>query len=462
MPFKTSESLDMVAMMQLEVRHDRFVVSSMGSLEAGAVELALRRPRCRTTTRRAGMCSAERAGRFPRHGIHVLRLGACVGGRQRRVRFAFGRSEPRSIRQPNAVRRRAPRAYLQSWTSSRARIRLVSAPVARSPLPSSPDATESQEAIPRRSKLGMRSWIGDVTRIDSAAQAFDASIVVVLRWRDPKLAHDGPGAKQFALDDIWHPGLVIANETGEASRSLPEAADVAPDGTAVYRQRIVGTFSQALNLRSFPFDEDTFRIQFVAPSHGPEAIRFVADERAVALGLEHGVQLGRTLTLQDWRVTTPTSNVQPFHPTPHLALAGFNVEFRAARQTHHFVIKVIIPLILIVAMSWSVFWIEPIDANTADGCGGHRDAHADCLPVCHRLRRAEAPLPHTSGRVCPDEFASGFPLAHRGVVVTRLANLDRTELARAIDKRCRWIFPALFTLGTFATLSGWVGGPGPA
>ncbi|HYJ04941.1 MAG TPA: hypothetical protein VEX43_07390, partial [Chthoniobacterales bacterium] len=108
-----------------------------------------------------------------------------------------------------------------------------------SPLPPTPPRPEA-EAGP--TKVSYAVWIGDITQIDSVAQTFSANLVLLLRWRDPQLAHDGPGTKQFSLDSIWHPRIVIANEAGEVERSLPEIADVAPNGTAIYRQRLIGSF----------------------------------------------------------------------------------------------------------------------------------------------------------------------------------------------------------------------------
>lgn len=310
-------------------------------------------------------------------------------------------------------------------------------------------------------KVGYTVWIGDITRIDSATQTFAANFVVALRWHDPKLAHDGPGAKQFALDDVWHPQFLIENETDESLRSLPEVVEAAPDGTAVYRQRVVGTFSQSLNLRAFPFDSDTFRLEFVVPGAQPEDIEFAPDATAVSMGMRDGVGLADKLTLQDWRVTSATSKVQPFPATPRLNLAGFKIEFQAQRLSQHFVIKVIIPLILIVMMSWAVFWIEPDDANTQMAVAvtamltliAYRFAIDSDVPELPYLTRMDAFVLMSSLLV----FISLIEV----LVTTKLASRGRTELARAVDRRCRWIFPALFAAGTVATLSGWIGGQGP-
>src|SRR6476620_3311902 len=121
-------------------------------------------------------------------------------------------------------------------------------------------------------------WIVDISNIDSAQQNFTADIAIVLRWKDARLAHTGTGAVHDALDQIWTPRVSIANETSSVVRKLPESAEVEPDGTVIYRQRYVGSFTQSLRLQSFPFDRQSFRIQFVAIRYRPNEVVFVADE----------------------------------------------------------------------------------------------------------------------------------------------------------------------------------------
>lgn len=304
-------------------------------------------------------------------------------------------------------------------------------------------------------------WLADVTRIDSAEQTFTTNFVLILRWRDPQLAHAGPDAKRYALDDIWHPRILIANEAGDLEYSLPEEADVAPDGTATYRQRIVGSFSQTLNLRAFPFDQDTFRIRFLVPGERPQNIQFEPDPNGIAAGLRQGVGMAEALTLQDWRVTSTTSGVKPFQASPQVELASFEIAFTAARRANHFVIKVIIPLILIVMMSWAVFWIEPNDANTQMAVAvtamltliAYRFSIDSDVPELPYLTRLDAFILMSSLLV----FFSLIEV----LLTSKLANRDRMELARTIDRHCRWAFPLLFAIGTWITFSFGPGGSTP-
>jgi hypothetical protein len=318
----------------------------------------------------------------------------------------------------------------------------AAAPLPLPPAPLRPDA----ETGP--TKITYAVWIGDITQIDSVAQTFSANVVIILRWRDPQLVHDGTGAKQYALDDIWHPRILITNEASEIEHSLPEIADVAPDGTATYRQRLIGSFAQSLNLRAFPFDQDTFRVKIVVLGYRPEEIQLAPDPMALAAGFGEGIGLADKLTIQDWRVTSAGTRVEPYHVTPGVQIAGYSFEFTAARNAHHFVIKVLIPLILIVMMSWAVFWIEPNDANTQMAVAvtamltliAYRFAVDSDVPKLPYLTRLDAFILMSSVLV----FLSLIEV----MVTTKFASMDRTELARAIDRRCRWIFPITFAVAT--------------
>lgn len=320
---------------------------------------------------------------------------------------------------------------------------------APSPLPPSPPRPGG-DAAP--TDVGFAVWIGDVTHIDSAEQTFTANFLLVLRWRDPQLAHEGPGAKRYALDDIWHPALLILNEAGDTTRSLPEEAAVTPDGVVTMRQRLVGSFSQSLDLRNFPFDRDTLRIRFALPGQHPSDVRFAPEPGAIAAGLRDGVGVAEKLTMQDWRITRVNSRVEPFHASPQIELASFSVELDATRHTSHFWIKVLIPLVLIVMMSWAVFWIEPTDASTQMGVAvtamltliAYRFAIDGEVPRLPYLTRLDAFVLTSTVLV----FLSIIEV----LVTTKLASMGRSPLARRIDTHSRWVFPLVFASACVMTL----------
>jgi gamma-aminobutyric acid receptor subunit beta len=96
-------------------------------------------------------------------------------------------------------------------------------------------------------------WIVDISKIDSAEQSFTAEVAIVLRWKDPRLAHTGSGIARYPLEEVWHPRTVIANETSSVSRKFPDSVEVESDGTVTYRQRYAGAFTQPAAVAIVPF-----------------------------------------------------------------------------------------------------------------------------------------------------------------------------------------------------------------
>ena len=54
-------------------------------------------------------------------------------------------------------------------------------------------------------------------------QRFTAEIAVVLRWKDPRLAHTGNGVVRYPMEQVWHPRVSIVNETNAVSRKFPDS-----------------------------------------------------------------------------------------------------------------------------------------------------------------------------------------------------------------------------------------------
>lgn len=317
------------------------------------------------------------------------------------------------------------------------------------PLPSA-SAPSGADSGPTRVSVGV--WITDISRIDSVSQTFSASLAVTMRWQDSRLAHSGPGVKRYNFSDIWHPEWLVANAYDEVVRTLPEVVEVAGDGTVIYRQRLIGTFSQSLDLRAFPFDHATFRIHFVIVGLGPAEVQFVPYEALVAAGMPSGFGIAKDLSLQDWRISEPTAGVLPYPIAPGFVLAGYAVEFRAERLTQHYIVKVIIPLLLIVIMSWAAFWIHPslggsqisIAVTSMLTLIAYRFAVGADVPKLPYLTHLDAFILVSSVLVLLTLIES--------IVTNTLVSNERLDLAQSIERHCRWAFPIGYIVVTAATL----------
>src|SRR5437016_7389709 len=213
-------------------------------------------------------------------------------------------------------------------------------------------------------QISVGIWVADISNIDSAQQNFTAELAVVLRWKDSRLAHTGKGIVRYPLEQIWHPRVAVVNETNSVSRKFPEAVEVEPDGTVNYRQRYAGAFTQPLRLQSFPFDRQTFRIQLVAVRYQSNEVMFVPDQVWIQDGLKGAGGISPSVTLPDWTIERWELKPLVYALAPRHQYSGYAFEFTASRNVEHYLLKVILPLVLIVIMSWAVFWIDPINANS--------------------------------------------------------------------------------------------------
>src|SRR3954447_13584803 len=304
------------------------------------------------------------------------------------------------------------------------------------------------DAGPTEVSVGI--WIVDISNIDSAQQSFTAEIALVLRWKDPRLAHTGSGVVRYPLEQVWHPRVGIANETASVIRKLPDGVEVEPDGSLVYRQIFAGAFTQPLRLQSFPFDRQKFHIQLVAVRYLPNEVRFVPDEDWVRHGLKNAGGIASSVTLPDWTIENWETRPLTYALTPGLQYSGYIFEFTASRNVQHYILKVILPLVLIVIMSWVVFWTDPTSSNTQFSV-----AVTSMLTLIAYRFAVDTQLPRLPYMTRLDVFflistLLVFFSLIEVLTTTILDNNDLPQPAKKLDHCCRIIFPVIFGIASIA------------
>ena len=299
-------------------------------------------------------------------------------------------------------------------------------------------------------KISVGIWVADISNIDSAQQNFTAEVAVVLRWKDSRLAHTGKGIVRYPLEQIWHPRVSIVNETDSVSRKLPESVEVESDGRVTYRQRYVGAFTQPLRLQSFPFDRQTFRVQLVAVRYQSNEVMFVPDQVWIQDGLKGAGGISPSVTLPDWTIEKWELKPIVYALAPRHQYSGYAFEFTASRNVQHYLLKVILPLVLIVMMSWAVFWIDPVTSNSQINVAvtsmltliAYRFAIDSQLPRLPYMTRLDA-------FILTSTILVFFSLIEV-LVTTILDNNQQAERAKKIDRYCRVIFPVIFVVASIA------------
>jgi hypothetical protein len=194
----------------------------------------------------------------------------------------------------------------------------------------------------------------------------------------------------------------IANETSSVVRKFPESAEVEPDGTVLYRQRYVGAFTQALRLRSFPFDRQAFYIQLVAIRYRPDEVMFVPDQNWINNGLKQGAGIAPSITLPDWTIEKWDTKPVTYALAPGFDYSGYAFEFTASRNVQHYILKVILPLRFNRhdVVGWLLDRSDPF--RLANQRRGYVDANTDRLSLRRGHAIATAPIHDPSRRFLSD------------------------------------------------------------
>lgn len=306
---------------------------------------------------------------------------------------------------------------------------------------------EASEGRPRpddggATRLSMAMALLDVDEVNTAEQNFTANLMIVVSWSDPRQAHDGERTITKALDEVWHPGLFFVNQQ-KIWPSLPSLVRITPEGEVSFLQRVWGPFSQPLDVRNFPFDSQDFEIRVASVRYGAGEIEFAAS-------LDRPSLLADAFSLPDWKVTGWELNFEPYQPTSWIEpLPSVRLIFSGKRHVSHYMLKVILPLVLITAMSWIVFWIDPAQSGTQIGVS--TTSMLTLIAYQFMVGGLLPPVPYLTRM---DLFIFGSTLLVFGslvqAVATSLMHHRGYEVAaRRLDLVCRVAVPGVYMLVLF-------------
>jgi hypothetical protein len=296
----------------------------------------------------------------------------------------------------------------------------------------------------------VRFELRDINEINDGTETFDFTGVLVLEWRDPRQAFDpaveGVDEKVFQGDyqfnEIspgWYPQLVLVNESGSGQTS-GVVMRVRPDGTSTLIQALSASAETEFDMTRFPFDGQRLEAVF-------EVLGFDRDE--VELRVEAGAASSPTrgVRIPQWTVRGTSLSVRDraaSHAGRRGVSSAFILSIDVQRESFYANRLVIIPLVVIVLLSFSVFWMD-------------RSSLGDRLSVsfigiltgvAYQIVMSDL-LPHISYVTLMHGFLNLSFLTMCATVVVNLVvgNLDQRgkgEVGDRIDRRCRWGFPLAY------------------
>jgi hypothetical protein len=302
--------------------------------------------------------------------------------------------------------------------------------------------TTRPEALKGPTTVNFMVFVLNISKIDDAGQNFTANVFLRLRWKDPRLARSEGVVRQLPLEAVWNPRILLANQQGRVARALPEIVQVHPDGTVLYFQRYTGKFSQRLMLANFPRDAHNFIIQFVGTGYSAEELTFKPDLVRTILG----GSMAKEVSLPDWEILQYETRTDPYNPVEEINASAFEFQFFAQRHMVYYLWQVVLPLVVIVIMSWTAFWIgrEHINVRIAV-------ATSSILTLVAQRFVLATLLPKLPYMTRLDYFTVGSTLlvllALILVIVTGFLVVHQQERkAQNIDHWARGTFPAGFFL----------------
>jgi hypothetical protein len=199
-------------------------------------------------------------------------------------------------------------------------------------------------------RVEINFFLVDLMRVNDIDETFEADVFLVASWKDSRLAADQ--VRVVPANTVWMPNMVVFNKR-DVSNELPEEVVIQPDGTVVYRQRLIGQFSSALDLRRFPMDSQTLKFRLIVYGAGVEEVALVESSQFPAAR-------SPSLSIRDWTLGPLEVETGEFQPVPgSLVLSTFTIQLKTERLVIYYIVQMLIPLILIVGMAWAALWLDP-------------------------------------------------------------------------------------------------------
>lgn len=283
-------------------------------------------------------------------------------------------------------------------------------------------------------KVAVGIYLVDVNEIDDVKQQFVSDFLVFQTWTDRRL--QGLDGCAFDLTQVWSPKLDFVN-SGRVFSGLPDRVRIGPKGAVRYVQRYRGALAFPHRLDDFPFDEHVIDISLVPVGYTLDAVELDVDGK--------NTDRQANFTVPDWTLGSVASRIDSLtSPGLDRTLSRFRFEVTAKRRPEYYLWKVLVPLMLIVAMSWSVFWINPAQFGPQIGMSAtsmltliaFQFAMAGILPRLSYFTALDAFITASTGLV--------FLALVEALTTSYLVSVDRKELALRFDRVCRWVFPLAF------------------
>jgi hypothetical protein len=203
----------------------------------------------------------------------------------------------------------------------------------------------------------------NISSINEVTEQFVLDAYLVESWKDPRLAYTpvsgDDNLRYYSLTDMWVPKIEIVNAASPRN-GYDTALSVAPDGTVIYNERFRVAVSSQFELRRFPFDRQQLLVIFHPFISNGRFLKF----HTMKNGTWTSQEFNTYSSLAEWQFEGVQLKVGDLLLTGGAKITEARFEINMTRKSSFYVWKVFLPLLLMVILSWAVFWIETGDIQT--------------------------------------------------------------------------------------------------
>ncbi len=297
--------------------------------------------------------------------------------------------------------------------------------------------------------VGAGFFVTQLRALDALREQYSFRGHVRATWCDPRLAYDPDEVgtlervyigrnEQQQRERIWWPAGFPVNRAG-SFEITERVVRVAPDGTVHNDINISVQVHADLDLRRFPFDHQRLELVIESTRWQVDDLVYVPDETTTGFPQD--------FTMQEWELVGVSSRVEEVASTRGARpFSRFVLEIDVERQAGFYLWKVMLPILIIVAISWSVFWMT--DERLA---GRSRITASGVLTVVAYQFVIADGLPRIAYLTVLDKmmlvsFALLSVTVLQSMLVAHYNESAASETAALIDRTSRWLFPLVYAL----------------
>jgi hypothetical protein len=289
--------------------------------------------------------------------------------------------------------------------------------------------------------VGLR--ILDIRKVDDRRESIQGEFIFYLSWTDTSLTQ--PGQKddiRISLEEANAP-MVLVRNLEELEEFRTPLVQVSPQGRATYRHRYVGTIRQSFDFQRFPFDRQTWAITLFNAETGN--FRMVPEPNQL------GLLTVDSLSVTNWQVQYEGYQSRMLYEF-NIPVQTLELTFSLKRNPVFIIWKVMVPIVLVVFMSWSVFWINP--TNISAQLTVSVTAILTLVAFQFSVAQLMPPLAYLTKL---DWFTIGsdifvFLAFVETIITSYQENKNRLKVSETIDFYARFLFPLAFGVFLLLTL----------